>query len=94
MIPLKTTFYSRKYHHRQLKRRGKVALFERFHEDLPDWVHYEVVVIHSDPDRVMHGHPVPAHERYPGAEEWGRFGFTFEERAQAERKFAELSDKE
>ena len=93
MIKLPHEFDSRGFHHRQIKRAGNVAIFERFHKSTPERVHFEVVEIQQDQDRDIHGSMVPAHERMPSAETWGRFGFTYlpEDRAGAERRFAEMS---
>lgn len=93
MITLEKEFTARKFVHRQVKRAGDVALFERWHEDTPDRVHYEVVEIQLRKEAEVFGTKVPAHEAYPGAEQWGTYGFTYtpDDRAGAERKFSEMT---
>jgi hypothetical protein len=38
---------------------------------------YEVVKLKTYPDQTMFGDFVPAHEGYPGDEDWGTYGFTY-----------------
>jgi len=76
---------------KQLKREGRVALFERYKIAKP---HYEVIVIQESPELELWGRITPAHERMPGAETWGTHGFTYLNLEEAEEKFNQLVEKE
>lgn len=97
MKTLPVEFVSKKFAHRQLKRAGDVVLFTR-HRLASSGIaeqgeHFEVIRVRKDPDRTIAGVLIPAHEAYPGAEQWGVAGFTYsgDDRAGAERRFAEMS---
>lgn len=84
---MKTEFTKGGFHHRQLKRIGEWALFERFKNATSP--HYEVVRIRPYAAYELAGEKFPAGERYPSSESWGRDGFTYQDRDAAEARFAE-----
>lgn len=95
MTKLKSEFVKGGYLHKQVKRTGSVALFERKRVDGADGgrEHWEVVRIREGREWVVAGNVVPAAELYPGSEQWGTLGFTYsnDNRAGAEHRFAEMS---
>jgi len=87
MNPLPTQFVGRadqsgpagKYHFKQLKRVGDVALFEKHNPDHPPGtaLSYEVVIVQKVPDKTFpNGITTPAHESMPSPEEWGTSGWS------------------
>lgn len=89
--PLATEFTAKGFLHRQVKREGLVAIYERQHVDLGGKdLHYEVVAIKESPERVMGGVTIEARETYPSSEVWGLYGFTCPDSASAHKKFVSL----
>lgn len=72
--------------HRQIKRIGKVAIFERQGLKCPD-PHYEVVKISSHNGYNLGGAYIDAAETYPGASLWGLQGWTHSDLPAAEENF-------
>jgi hypothetical protein len=79
-----------RYRHELLERAGDVCLVERTNQ-LTDSVHWEVVVLRPDPARPgPGGTQLPAGERYPSGNDWGRFGWTYTTLPEARQKWAEV----
>ena len=75
MTPLATEFVFRDCSFRQLKRRGKVALYERIQDGHTG---YEVIRIKSLAQREWpDGRVTEAHEAYPGDEQFGTSAWYF-----------------
>jgi hypothetical protein len=85
---LKFPFRRNGFLHELVKREGRVCLVKR--SKSAHW-HYEVIQIQVEPDQMMFGRFIPAHERYPGSETWGTLGFTFPA-TDSERAFACLRE--
>lgn len=77
MKPLATSFRSHGYDFKQLDRVGMVALFEKTHKDVPGRSFYEVVVVQAHSERVIAGNTIAAAEAMPGAEQFGRLGWSY-----------------
>lgn len=88
------SFTRSKFQHRQTRREGMVAIYERGKEGQSK--HWEVVILTRIPDTefpAKDGKPAyvtPAHEKYPGDEEWGTRGWTLNSPNAAHAKFEEL----
>ncbi len=79
--------------HRQIKREGMIALFERFKPG-PTQHHFEVVRLRVRRERQIGGSTVPGGECYPSSSQWGNDGFTYNDRAGAEDRFMALVERE
>lgn len=89
--PLAKEFTAKGFLHRQIKRDGLVAIYERQHTDFGGKdIHYEVVVIKENPEWEAFGETHKAAESYPRSESWGVLGFTCPDSASAHRKFVSL----
>jgi len=62
------------FKHELLERHGLICLVRR---SRPGHWHYEVVKLLIEPGKERFGKFIPEHERYPGDEEWGTYGFTY-----------------
>lgn len=51
---------------------------------------FEVILIREEQERELFGTTRLAQESYPGNSDWGKFGWTFQTRADANRKFDQL----
>jgi hypothetical protein len=79
--PLHFPFTAGGYVHTLLAREGRVCLVER-----GNGAHYEIVVLqHRPASRAPSGALVPAHEGYPKTSEWGKCGWSYVQRVNAER---------
>ena len=83
-------FEDQTFTYTQLAREGMYALYEQHHKR-GDVRRYEVVRLrvrpaHTWPD----GTTTPEHEAYPGSHAWGRDGWTFHTRPEAETYFHQL----
>lgn len=77
MKPIETEFRKNGFHHKQLKRVGNVAIYERW-ADGHSKRHYEVVMIQFNGARSFpNGTTYPASEGYPSSEQWGTYGWTY-----------------
>lgn len=74
--PLEFPFNKNRFTHELIERDGLVCLVKRTSIDYGHF-HLEVVELQEEPESIRFGTLVPAHERYPGNEEWGDKGFTF-----------------
>lgn len=90
MILLKTNFSKNSFDHKQIKRIGNIALYERQKTGTRK-PHYEVIRIRNHNGFVIPGtnEKAPPAEYYPSAEKWGVDGFTHNDLNSAEIKFAE-----
>ena len=86
MIPLATEFDSKGWHFKQLKRTGRIALYERW-KDTSASPHYEVIAVQTEPEKVMFGKTVEVHDRYPSSERWGEQAWTCRDEDEARAKF-------
>lgn len=98
MKTLPENFTTKGFEHRQLKRIGNIAIFERF-QSKPEKCHYEVIRIQSHNGRTIAGNFIPPAEFYPSTSQWGSNGFTYTEGQsgsrdkalkQAEERFSQL----
>lgn len=88
MTPLSTQFEDRNFVYEQLAREGMIALYSQTHKE-GGQVRYEVVRIHEAKEHTWpNGMTTPEHEAYPGAGLWGREGFTYFSREDAEQHMA------
>ena len=88
MKPLATTFRKTGYDYQQIDRVGDVAIFSQAQGGRV--FAWEVVVVQKCPDREIAGKPIPAHEALPGAELWGREGWTCTSPERAAEKMREV----
>lgn len=91
-IPLKTSFRSKGFDYWQLKRTGDVALYEQSKPELSE-PRYEVVIVQRHETYVLGGREIPAAETMPSASAWGRFGWTYRNRDDAQKRFDKLTKK-
>ena len=91
MKKLEEKFKSRGFIHKQLRREGNRAIYQRYAaKSDPATCHYEVVKINSHGGyKLGNSYIVPA-ETYPSSSMWGRCGWTCDTEEQAEIKFDEL----
>jgi hypothetical protein len=89
--PLTFPFDRHGFRHVLLERTGNVCLVAR-HNLQSGSVHYEVVVLQHWPPRTLPtGRVIPARERYPSTDAWGRSGWTFTKLEEARAKCAALA---
>ena len=91
--PLKTSFRSKGFDYRQLGRTGDVALFEQTKPELSE-PRYEVVVVQRHEAYELGGRTIEAAETMPSTSSWGRFGWTYRDPKEAQKRFDELVKKE
>lgn len=91
--PLPVEFTENGFVHRQIKRRGMLAIYERTKGAS---VHFEVIRIGAhdgrkitDPKTGKTTEIAPA-ETYPTANQWGSLGWTYPDEDRARAKFSEL----
>jgi starvation-inducible outer membrane lipoprotein len=87
MKTMKKEFIRSGFHHEQLKRVGKVAIYKRHKVDQTDY-HYEVVKISRHNGYKMGGAYIDPAETYPGASLWGIQAWTCTDLQRAEMHFA------
>jgi len=92
MIPLAFPFERDQYVHRLVERDGMIAIVERTstHPDSRGKVHWEVIVVRTQPVRRLGGRTLPASERYPGSSDWGTYGWTYTSEADARVRYDRL----
>lgn len=90
MIPIRKTFRSDGFDFTQIWRVGNIALYSK---TKPGWesTFFEVVKIESHPDLVICGRLSPAREHMPWSGDWGEKGWSYSDRASAERKLNSLT---
>src|SRR5260370_38758378 len=69
-------FDARGFRHELIERQGAVCLVKATRIGKKYYC-YEVVKLKTYSDRTMFGDFVPAHEGYPGDEDWGTYCFTY-----------------
>jgi hypothetical protein len=78
------------YRHALVERQGTVCLVARTNRRTGS-VHWEVVILRAVPTRAGPGGiPLPAGERYPASNDWGRFGWTYTTQHEAAQKYRVL----
>jgi hypothetical protein len=97
MQKIAETFSSCGHSFKQIKRAGNVALYKRWpHCSTEKGCHYEVVVIssQSEGESIMAGKTVrrESKELYPGTEQWGKRGWTYQTKENAMSKFSQICD--
>ena len=91
MKPLPVEFDRKGWHFKQLKREGMIAIYLRTKPGEHTLIEsYEVIEIITEPDKFRFGKSIPVHERYPGDEEWGKYGWTYRSLSGAQSKFKRL----
>ena len=91
MMPLETEFYSRGFCHKLVRRAGFVATYARWRRSNPPGpVHSEVVVIRRQKAHTHNEIEYPEREVYPSSEQWGTYGWTYQDEDQARAKFEAL----
>lgn len=85
------SFEKKKFNHTQLKREGRIAIFERSAVNGVQ-THYEVVRIKEHGAYTLGGATIEAGESYPSSNSWGIDGFTYtaEQLSDANKKFVEM----
>ncbi len=76
---------------RQLKRQGRVAMYEVLNAGAV-LIGYEVVIVQIRPEEIFSGRSYPEREVLPRDSEWGFFGWSFQARdlKGAQKRFAHL----
>lgn len=92
MIILPTEFTRKGWHHKQIKRDGRLAIYERW-KDISPKVHYEVIIIVEGKDRMMEGRLLPASELYPSDAQFGEKGWSYPTEEAAIVKYRELTQR-
>lgn len=79
----------RGFHFTQIKRHGKIALFQK--QKSGGGISYEVVLVHRNAKRTFpDGRVVEPKEAMPSPEEWGTGGWSYPSLAAANEKFNRL----
>jgi hypothetical protein len=77
---------------KQLLRKGNVAIYSQVCRGYSEpSIAFEVICVRRHNGKEIKGQRVEASEFYPSGSEWGKYGFTFNNRNTALRKFRELS---
>lgn len=85
MQTLKTKFNDSGFEFQQLKREGRVALYEK-RKAKYGFDSYEVVVVQIHPAETVYGKDYPERELMPPNSSWGRRGWTYSKLGAAENK--------
>ena len=94
MKTLDVTFTDRTFRYDQIARQGMLAIYRQTH-NVSGIQRYEVVKISTHPAQVWpNGAESPEREAYPGANAWGRLGWTFHTHASAQNYFHALRARE
>ena len=99
MKPLSDTFRKNGFNYVRIMREGNIALYAQRLKDGPiekdaKCLAYEVFKVKQNPDYIMAGTLIPAHESAPGNEEFGRLGWSFNTLERAKAKFNEMVARE
>lgn len=93
--PLPTSLKRQGYLYKQLKRKGRWAIYEQFSKKTETKVAYEVVKIGKHNGFSIVGLFFPPAETYPASSMWGSRGWTYSQLEDAERSFqSKLSEDE
>lgn len=88
MTPLPEVFSHDKFDFQLIARENGIALLRKSKKDYEG---YEVVVIQSMGDRTFpNGETVTAHEYIPRSEQWGKYGWSYQDSEGAWKKFKAL----
>lgn len=90
MKPLGTTYRKNTFHYEQITRDGDVAIFKQRLREGVGCLAYEVIIVQQDPEREIAGVVIPAHERAPGNEDFGKKGWSYPSLERARAKMREL----
>jgi hypothetical protein len=90
MTPLGDTYKKNGFTYELVTREGDIAIFQQRLRPGVGCLAYEVIIVQKDPDRTIAGAFIPAHERAPGNEEFGRKGWSMPTLQRARAKMAEL----
>jgi len=99
MEKLKKEFVKWNFRFKQLERKGKYALYEKFILNPPQPIKgetnepsigFEVIIIQKQKEHERFGQTFPAKELYPSSETWGTYGWTFINMNNAYEKYNEL----
>ncbi len=93
MQELEIAFRRNGYDYEQMTRSRSTAIYQQTDPDSGD-IWYEVIKITIREENNFKGRVFPRRERYPSSEDWGRLGWTFKDRQNAEAKYQELNDEE
>lgn len=77
MKSLGTAYKKNTFYFEQVERQGQIAIFKQRLRPGVGCLAFEVIRIREEPERIIQGVTIPAHERAPGNEEWGRHGWTY-----------------
>ena len=89
MKKIESNFIRGGFNHKQIIRKGNVAIFERWPKRGTTDCHYEVVKISSHNGYNLGGSYIDPAETYPGASLWGIQGWTCSTLEHAEKHFKE-----
>lgn len=85
---LEKEFKKKGFNHKQLKRDGELAIYERWKDvEAP---HFEVIKIGSHNGYELGGTYIEPAETYPSDGQWGTAGWTYLALEEAEKKFKYL----
>ena len=87
---LQKEFNSKGFHHKQLIRRGNIAIFERSKGTA---THLETIIIGSHNGYTLAGVYIEPSETYPSTANWGSRGWTFTNNTMALAKMEALEKK-
>ncbi len=75
MKPIETNFRSKGFDYHQVYRDGLWCIYRQT-KPKTDIERFEVIKLHADKQSERFGAVIPAHERYPSPQEWGKRGWT------------------
>lgn len=75
MTPIPLNFTSKGFDYHQIYRDGLWCIYRQTKPGT-DIERFEVIKLHQDKQSERFGAIIPAHERYPSAQEWGKRGWT------------------
>lgn len=87
--PLALTFRAKGFEYTQIARIGDVAMYEQVKPDIArTW--YEVFIVQRHDGYEIMGKTAHPAEYAPRTEDWGKLGWTFQTKAEAQKKFDAL----
>jgi hypothetical protein len=90
VCPIAAEFRDDGFMLRQVRREGRVAIYEKSKDGQPRG--FEVVVLRIRPAETLFGRPYPQRESYPSSEHWGIYGWSYSanDLKGANRRFEQL----
>jgi hypothetical protein len=85
---LKKTFSKDGFTFTQIKREGRVCIYEQV-PDGGEFIAYEVIIIKYKKERQINGKVLPAQEAYPSDSDWGKLAWTLKTLEKAKERFSE-----